>query len=170
MDSLADQAIAVPATSLESPDNDEKIDIGDLKTQPAHTVRGVVKLSNGGSLPSSTRLLLSREDAWDSQIVPINEDGSFEVVGVPDEEVSISVRVRGYRLSDKNGTLDPMNDQLIGRVVTDISGLEILLEPGEKNYDDFRNQSAEERQARIDRVVKAKKSPIRGVEAQPMKK
>lgn len=164
MDSLADAGVAVPIMKLESPATDETSDVGDLHVQAAHTVRGVVKLSNAGTIPPNTRLLLSREDAWDSRIVSINEDGTFEVTGVPEEEVSISVRVRGYHLSDKNGSLDPMNSNLIGRVPNDISGLEILLEPGEFSYDQLRNLSAEERQAMTDRIIAAKKAPLRGVE------
>lgn len=170
MDSLVEQGIAVPVMALESPATDETKDVGDLKVQAAHTVRGVVKLSDGASLPPNTRLLLSRQDAWDSRIVPISADGSFEVTGVPDEEVSISLRVRGYHMSQKNACIDIMNWNLSGRVPRDITGLEILMDPGEGSYDLYRNMSADEKAQVHERFAQARKAPLRGVEKAPPKK
>ncbi len=73
----------------------------------------------------------------------LNEDGRFEVTGLPDGSVSVfimqmddmgvqSTTLPGYRLSRKNKCLDPnFPDRLRGMVDRDITDLTILLEPGE---------------------------------------
>ena len=94
-----------------------------------HRIKGRVLLSDGRQLPPSTRLLISREDAWDTRRVELDPDGSFEVAGLPTERASLSVRIRGYRLSPKNHSLDVQNPRLTGTIDQDINTLKILLEP-----------------------------------------
>jgi hypothetical protein len=104
---------------------------GDLNAVAGHTIRGHVLLSDGKTIPPKTRLLISREDAWDSQRVELGPDGRFEVAGLPTERYTLVVRVKGYRVSPKNHSADPQNrGWLVGTIDQDIDGLKILLEPG----------------------------------------
>ena len=47
----------------------------------------------------------------------------------PPSAYSLSVRIRGYRLSPKNHSLDAQNPRLTGTIDQDINTLKILLEP-----------------------------------------
>ena len=67
----------------------------------------------------------------------LNEQGHFQIHGLPDGIVFISMTypsgpaVPAYRLSSKNKCLDPRRClHLVGRITGDIRDLTILLEPG----------------------------------------
>ena len=94
-----------------------------------HRIKGRVLLSDGKALPPKTRLVISREDAWDVQRVFLDQEGRFEISGLPTERYSLNVSVRGYRLSPKNHSLDAQNRRLLGTIDQDIDTLKILLEP-----------------------------------------
>jgi hypothetical protein len=104
-------------------------DIGDLPVTKGHRIKGRVLLSDGKPIPPRTRLLISREDAWDTQRVDLDQEGRFEIAGLPTERYSLSVRIRGYRLSPKNHGIDPQNHRLLGTIDQDIDTLKILFEP-----------------------------------------
>jgi protocatechuate 3,4-dioxygenase beta subunit len=108
-------------------------DLGDLPVGPAYVVEGQVRLKDG-TAPPFLRLNLSREEAWDSQQTEIDDDGRFRFAGVPSEVISISARLRGYRLSTKNASLDPLNPfHLVGRIPGNKTNLVIEIEPGENH-------------------------------------
>jgi beta-lactamase regulating signal transducer with metallopeptidase domain/uncharacterized GH25 family protein len=122
---------AIPTGSVTSGADGEITDVGDLMVRPAHRLSGRVVLEGGGEIPPKTRLLASREKAWDTAFYELPPDGRFEIEGLPTETYGISVRVKGYRVSAKNGSLDALNPyHLIGRVDRDITNLVYLLEPG----------------------------------------
>ncbi|MGD0815574.1 MAG: hypothetical protein ABSA83_18430 [Verrucomicrobiota bacterium] len=129
----------------------ETTDAGDLVAGPAHRLAGRVALSDGRPVPADTRLLISRQGAWDSLQVTLDKDGSFDVTGVPSENISLSVRTAGYHVSGRNLSVDQLNPfQLIGRVDRDITNLVFLLEKGpepqpdyshmDPDYDEMRNR------------------------------
>lgn len=111
-------------------------DCGSLDLKPAFRIAGQVRLSDGRAIPQETRLLLSRELAWDHQEVLLDESGRFEVRGIPAESVDLIVRIRGYKMSKKNRGLDRLNGGLVGRVDRDIDNRVILLEPGTWNSEE----------------------------------
>lgn len=115
-------------------------DLGKLEIQPAFTVAGRVVLSDGQPVPANTRMFLGRQKASDSQETKLDADGRFAFKGVPAESVSLSVRIKGYRVSKRNPSLDWLNGQILGRVSGDVNDLAILLEPGqwESNREDDR--------------------------------
>ena len=105
--------------------------VGDLFVVRGHRVKGRVILSDGKPLPPKTRLLTSREDAWDTLRVELGPDGTFEIRGLPTERYTVNVMVKGYRLSPKNHSIDGQNFfRLLGTIDQDIDPLKILLEPG----------------------------------------
>lgn len=130
MSSLAGQG-SLAARELRVGADGTVLDAGALTVEPAHVLAGRVVLSDGKPIPRGTRLMVSREKAWDSQTATLDADGRFRMEGLPPEQVSVSVRVLGYRLSERNKTRDANNPYLLtGFVDEDIEGLTILLEPG----------------------------------------
>jgi hypothetical protein len=106
-------------------------DVGDLPVVPGHRLKGRVLLSDDKPVPPKTRLLVSREDAWDSQRVELDPEGRFELTGLPTERYSLTVMLKGYRISPKNHSSDSRNPwALVGTIDQDIDSLKILLEPG----------------------------------------
>jgi hypothetical protein len=111
--------------------------VGDLVVEPALRIAGRLALANGARLPPGARMMLGREQAWDTlPSVDVSPDGSFIFEGVPKESVAISPRVNGHRLSLLNPSLDRLNGfSVVGRVEANIDDLIILLEPGEFHRD-----------------------------------
>ena len=61
-----------------------------------------------------------------------DEQGRFRFFGVPAESIGLSVRVKGYRLSAHNKSLDTMNPfHLVGQLKADKTDLVVELEPGD---------------------------------------
>ena len=136
---------------------------GDLPVGPAYRVSGRVVLSDGQPLPPGTRVMLSRDSAWDSQNVEAGPDGSFAFEGVPAERVSIGARVKGYHMSDANESLDRLNGfSLEGMVDGDIKDLRVQLDPGPIKRFDSGNVSPVERQAFYARHRRTRDSRIAG--------
>lgn len=132
MDTLKEQGATGTKTVTIPKDDDTAVDAGDLVVAPGHVLAGRVTLSDGKPLPQNTRLQLSLDDAWDSQLVPLNPDGTFRVTGLPDGQVvSVSLAIKGYRLAKANRSVDQVNRELVGKVDRDIENLSILLEPGD---------------------------------------
>lgn len=112
-------------------------DLGDLELQPGIRLKGRIILSDGQPVPAATQLYVGREGAWDVRNIVLNPDGSFDLEGIPRESISLGVNIRGYRLSDKNKSLDRLNGgTIVGRVEAD-TYVEILVEPGQFRPPDF---------------------------------
>ena len=136
-------------------------DLGELNAEPAHRLSGRILLSDGKPVPPGIRLMLDRAGAWDTTLAQLDEHGAFELTGIPSEKISLYVTVPGYRFSEKNPNLDlNRRSSLIGRVSADITGLDILLEPGSRpNWNDIDHPSFEEEQ-------KAGQMPLHGTRLQ----
>jgi hypothetical protein len=130
MDSLADRG-ALPARKVSVGATGTTADLGELKLVPARRITGRVALSDGKPIPPDTRLHLSREMAWDHTEVTLDANGAFQVIGVPEEPISINVRVKGYKFSKRNPSLDRLNGSILGRVDGDLKDLTLLMEPDE---------------------------------------
>lgn len=137
MDSMK-QFGAIPLQKIHVGKDGEETQVGDLIVKPAHRLAGHLELADGQPVPPKTRLLVSREEAWDSVQLTLDEHGGFDITGIPSETISLSARVKGYRVSPKNGSLDLMNPfQLIGRVNSDITNLVVLLDKGAESRPDY---------------------------------
>ncbi|MGA2869786.1 MAG: M56 family metallopeptidase, partial [Verrucomicrobiota bacterium] len=129
---------AVPQQQIHTGRDGETTDTGDLIAAPSHRLSGWVVLMDGQPLPAKTRLLISRDAAWDSMQVTPDQDGKFEATGIPPEVISLSARVKGYHVSERNLSVDQINPyRLIGRVDRDITNLVFMLEKGPDPAPDY---------------------------------
>jgi hypothetical protein len=118
------------AVQMSAKDEGTTNDLGELKVVPGHRLAGRILLSDGKPLPAHTRVLLSRDQAWDSQIVELDDQGRFASDGLPTEVYSVSSQIKGYKLSPKNDSASPVNTYLLeGMVDRDIIDLRVLFEP-----------------------------------------
>jgi len=137
MDSVK-QFGCVPAKRLRVTADGSTKDVSELAVVPGLRLTGRVVLSDSQPIPPRTRVVVGRQDAWDSQAVELDANGRFEVKGLAAESYGISLRVAGYMMSLKNKSLDRLNgDSLVGRIEEDADVL-ILLEPGHFQPPDFR--------------------------------
>lgn len=145
---------SLPSQPVRTKDDGSTLDLGDLELKSGFTVAGQIHVTDGKPLPADTRVLLGRDQAWDTQQVIADADGRFRFTGVPPESVSLSVRLKGYRMSARNASLDPFNPyHLIGRVRTNKLDLVVEFEPGD-------------RLDRLDGDTQAvREEPLRGIEA-----
>lgn len=113
-------------------------DLGEMTVEPGLRIIGQVVLSDSQAIPPNTKVILGREDAWDSTTVELDASGRFEFGGVPAGSISLSVGLRSYHLSEKNKSLDWLNGgSIVGRIEQDTAGLTLLLEPGPVVQPDF---------------------------------
>lgn len=143
--------------NLDTPEDGQTLNLGEIQAQPAHRISGRVILSDGKAVPAGTRMLVDRSEAWDFTQIVLDKEGRFDLSGVPQERIGFMVSIKGYRFSKKNPNLDQNQRGIKGRVVGDISGMDFLMEPGEPvSYQDLDRLSYEEQERRSD-------LPLRGV-------
>ena len=137
--SLANHGAITPR-AFKTEGDGSSIDLGDLEVRPGRRLAGRVVFSDGKAIPSGTNVLASPENLAGLVYAKVDESGHFEVLGLPESEISIAVqfpKIRtwmppGYRLSKRNKCLDPLNTfHLVGRLDRDVTDLIILFEPGE---------------------------------------
>lgn len=123
---------AIPAKKVRAQGDGTVTDIGDLTIGPGLRLAGQVVLSDGANVPDKTRVTVGFDDAWDAQYAEVDGEGRFEIKGIPPKaSLSVSTRVKEYRFSGRNASLDPWNPfSLVGRLDVDKTDLVILLEPG----------------------------------------
>jgi hypothetical protein len=120
----ATQAIVI---TLKEPGS--HLDTGVLPIMDSHSLAGQVVLNDAGPIPPHTKIMLSREDAWDHQQVELDGTGRFSFQDLPPEAYSLSLHIPGYAISELNPSLDRYNPRsLIGRVDGDIRSLSIWME------------------------------------------
>jgi hypothetical protein len=83
---------AIAAKPIKVGGDDSRNDAGTLVAEKGHRIRGCATPPSGVKLPPHTKILLSRNEAWDSKEVEIAEDGSFAFDGVPGETVTLYLR------------------------------------------------------------------------------
>jgi hypothetical protein len=127
----------VPVRKIVAGKDRETTKVGDLIMEPTCRIAGRLVMAQGAALPPGARIMLGREDAWDTlPNVDVPSDGHFVFEGVPKERVNVSPRVKGYKLSLLNPSLDRLNGfSVVGTVAGNVDDLIILLDPGEFHPD-----------------------------------
>lgn len=100
MESIAVRGFAGLPVDLETKDNGEEVNVGDIELAPGHKVSGQVVLTDGKPIPSGMRVSLSSDRAWDSQTALLPADGRFKFNGLATGVYSLSPAVRGYELPE----------------------------------------------------------------------
>jgi peroxiredoxin len=130
MNSLREKG-SVPARRARVNEDGSVVDVGDLQVARGYKLEGQIRLTDGKPLPPKTGVLLSRDEAWDSAQTEADAQGRFKFAGVPAESINLTARVKGYRLSQRNRSLDTMNAfELVGLVKADKTDLILEFEPG----------------------------------------
>ena len=122
MDSLGGRG-AVPSKVFTTGSSGTTLDLGDIAVGPGYRVEGRLELSDGQPIPPGTLLLLSRRNVRDVSQQELGLDGSFKFSDVPAESVGLNVRVKGYKFSKRNPSLDWLNGGIVGKVEGDTTGL-----------------------------------------------
>lgn len=156
MDGLKEHG-SLPARHYQTGKSGNELDVGDVAIQPGLRLSGRLVLADSQPIPAGTRIMLSREDAWDQQQTIVGKDGSFAFKGLPPEGYSLSVNVRGYVVSPKNASLDLLNrGGLIGTVKSDVENLRFLMEKGSRAANSSLDQKT------IEEHKRRQSSPLRG--------
>lgn len=126
--------VALPMQRLVTDTNGSVLDLGDLALRPTHFIRGRLVTSDGGAAPQ-VLLTVSREERLDQHRVQTLDDGSFELLSLPEDSLTIEFLpgrdasgFYRYRLSTRNPNLAP-GQHLIGRLESDLEDFIIHLEP-----------------------------------------
>lgn len=160
MDSL--RAVGAVVSKKFKSANNASTNIGDLPVMPGFRLQGRVALSDGKPVPSKTRLMFGRPEAWDSTFVEPDAEGRFAVDNIPGECISINASIPGYRLSDKNKTFEPLNGTSVEGVVDhSMNDLVILYEPGKVERLDYSTNAKWQRLAARHNILKTE--PLAGV-------
>lgn len=147
---------SLPSRTVYTEGDGSTVDLGDLNLQPGYMLKGQVRLTDGKPVPPKTRVLLGRQNAWDSCQATVDKEGRFQFDGIPADAYLIATRVKGYRFSLRNASLDTLNPSfLIGHIQTNKTNLIIEMEPGP------RRESSDEGDVDVSR------DPLRGAEAEP---
>jgi peroxiredoxin len=130
MSSLGDRG-AVLARPVHVDGDGTTLDAGDVQVQPGLKLAGRVRLTDGKPVPPRTRVLLSFDQAWDNAQTEPDAQGYFHFSSVPPGTVHLYLRLPGYRMSDRNRSLDALNgNDLLGSLTANKTNLLVELEPG----------------------------------------
>jgi hypothetical protein len=106
-------------------------DIGDLNLEPAFTVEGRIRLTDGKPIPTHSRLNLVRASMLglqDGLPLTVGPDGAFRFAGVPAEKTTIYLRIPGYEISPKDRFLKSGSATNF-TVVSNITDMVIRMQP-----------------------------------------
>jgi hypothetical protein len=121
MESLAARGVAAELVECETKDDGQLVDIGDVQVKSGFTLHGKVVLSGGNAIPPDTRITLSADRAWDTQMSVLAPDGSFEFKGLAKGVYSLGAGLKNYRLPD-----EATGEVLVNR---NVDGVTIALQP-----------------------------------------
>jgi hypothetical protein len=154
---------AIPIRQIRVGASGTEKDLGTLQMNRGYRLSGRLVLADGKPVPEGTRVLIAREEAWDTQTALTGPDGRFTFEGLPTEQCSLGVNLKGYHASPKNHSNDADGLGLVGTVKGDVEGLRFLLEPGPGPQTDF----SKFKQSDWDEYERRRKAPLRGVPDAP---
>jgi outer membrane usher protein FimD/PapC len=149
---------AVSARRVRVGKTETTLDVGTIEIEGGHRLTGRLVTAEGEPLAAGLRVLVSREDAWDTQVAEVADDGSFSVAGLPAERYAVVVRGRGVLASTANYSCDPNNPgSLVGRIDGDLTGLRIRVDFGPLSHERPSRES-------VQIFMERRNEAIRGVE------
>lgn len=98
MESLAPRGLTTSTTYVETKDDGQEVNAGEIEARPAHVVRGRVVLSDGKPIPADMRVSIGSDRGVDRQVLVLPPDGTFEFKGLDKGVYSLQPAVRGYRV------------------------------------------------------------------------
>ena len=122
-------------------DDSSAIDLGHFEIKRGRRLAGRVVFADGKAIPDRMHIVATSGYASGRLQGIVDDQGRFELLGLPESEVHVWVRLPelknflppGYRLSARNKCVDPLSPHLlVGRLDRDVDDLTILFEPGEK--------------------------------------
>ncbi|MEZ0385920.1 MAG: carboxypeptidase regulatory-like domain-containing protein, partial [Verrucomicrobium sp.] len=121
-------------------------DLGDLQVQPAVALKGRLIRKDGKPFLAGTRIHLSRDPTWDSRLVDVQLDGSFESRGLPrGEALSLSSPNNvDYISSTYGGEVHPNRRGVSFNLTGDITDLTVQAE--------WKDASTRKKEAAMDMV------------------
>ncbi len=147
---------AIREFRLHTPKDGLSIDMGDVAVERAHRLAGRVVLPGGAKLPEGIYLEVQVSERPDPVRRKLDPRGAFEVRGIPSGEVQLYFSSPGYRLSDRNPSLEPWNPfRLVGRVEKDLTNLVFLIEEGPQIESDHSS---------LPQKAHPANNPLRGIE------
>jgi hypothetical protein len=124
MASLAARDLGAHPVPVETKDDGQEVDVGDIELRPTVSLKGQLVLSDGKPVPRGSRVTISTDQEWDSQIVDVAADGAFEVRGLAPGVVEMTAGVRGYTLEQGR-----VVDALVNR---DVTGFTVRMVPAQR--------------------------------------
>jgi hypothetical protein len=106
-------------------------DVGDLNLEPAFTVKGRIRLTDGKPIPTHSRLNLLRTSMvglQDGLTLTAGPNGAFRFAGVPAEKITIYLRIPGYEISPNDRFLKSGGATNF-TVVSNITDMVIRMQP-----------------------------------------
>ena len=121
----------VPSRVIKTGDTGVDFAAGEITLVPGYTLAGRVRLTDNKALPAHTRLMLTREDAWDQSIVELPSDGSFRFLHVTAGVVNLRLGLDGYRPTVRNSSNPHKSTFTLGGTISgDKTNLVLEFEPG----------------------------------------
>jgi uncharacterized GH25 family protein/peroxiredoxin len=128
-DSLKPYGTLEPQQITTGPDGSSQ-ETGDWPVTPGNRVAGTLVTSDGKPVPRNTRIEGGVGDAWEGLETKPDQNGHFELTGIPKGKLMLRINAPGYHASVKNLSSDRWNVWLKGRVDHDITNLVVLLDKG----------------------------------------
>ncbi|MBS1828025.1 MAG: carboxypeptidase regulatory-like domain-containing protein [Acidobacteria bacterium] len=98
MESLAPRGLATPNIYVETKDDGEEVNAGEIEARPGVVLRGRIVLSDGAPIPADMRVSIGSDRGVDRQVLVLPPDGAFEFKGLDKGVYALQPSVKGYRV------------------------------------------------------------------------
>jgi hypothetical protein len=106
----APQKLVLTTKKFTVPADHKTRDLGTLTLIPALHLGGKFLLAPDQKISENAKLIVGRDPAWDLISVPIEQDGSFEVLGLPPESYELTLQAKGLKIDPRRLTYQAIED------------------------------------------------------------
>ena len=92
---LKDRGVTA-SKNITTGDPGSSLNAGEIALESGKRVEVQLKLTDGKPVPQGTRVLVSRDDAWDPQVFETDQNGKVGFLARDGEDFKISSRIKGY--------------------------------------------------------------------------